>query len=39
LIDLAEEAGIHLPKTFEDLRDLTPFAVEFRCGKNARPRQ
>jgi len=32
LIDLARDSNIDLPKVFEDLRDLTPFAVEFRYG-------
>lgn len=32
LIDLAKDSGIDLPPVFEDLRDLTPFAVEFRYG-------
>ncbi len=30
LIDLATGSGIDLPPEFEYLRDLTPFAVEFR---------
>jgi len=32
LIDLSADSGIELPSVFEDLRDLTPFAVEFRYG-------
>jgi len=32
LIDLAKDSGIELASAFEDLRDLTPFAVEFRYG-------
>ena len=32
LIDLAADSGIALPSAFEELRDLTPFAVEFRYG-------
>jgi HEPN domain-containing protein len=32
LIDLATERGVELPVVFEDLRELTPFAVEFRYG-------
>ena len=32
LIDLAGESGVRLPAVFEDLRDLTPFTVEFRYG-------
>ena len=32
LIDLARDSNIDLPKVFEDLRDMTPFAVEFRYG-------
>ena len=32
LIDLAMDSGVELPSAFEELRDLTPFAVEFRYG-------
>jgi len=32
LIDLAKDSGIDLAPEFEQLRDLTPFAVEFRYG-------
>ncbi len=30
LIDLLRAGGVQVPSEFDDLRDLTPFAVEFR---------
>lgn len=32
LIEICERNGINLPDYIEDFIDLTPFAVEFRCG-------
>lgn len=32
ILDLARAQGVEVPEQFEDLRYLTPFAVEFRYG-------